>query len=199
MLPDDFSAFREAMEQVKPIQSRCVNRVQHYKVLPQPTVHRHRIDELEVLYTLEIDPWSSFMEEPGNTDTEESYAQSCIQHRVIRRLHRGSYMVNAEIDLHGLNSAEAMENLRAFINRCLYLNYRCVRIIHGKGLGSRGGHPVIKPLVLGWMRRCEPVLAFSRAPLNQGGHGATYALLKKNSRQSPESQTPSGGDTCYGS
>ena len=96
---------------------------------------------------------------------------------VLRRLRRGQYRVEDEIDLHGLTVQEASEQLSAFLRAARARQLRCVRIIHGKGLRSGTRGPVLKNTVNALLRRCDPVLAFASARPVAGGTGAALVLL----------------------
>ena len=100
-----------------------------------------------------------------------------IQATVLRRLRRGEYRVEREIDLHGLTVAEAKQELRSFLIRALEQHVRCVRIVHGKGLRSGPRGPVLKAAVNAVLRRTGAVLAFVSARPVDGGTGAVYVLL----------------------
>jgi DNA-nicking Smr family endonuclease len=100
-----------------------------------------------------------------------------VQHGVLRKLRRGQYRVQAEIDLHGLTAPEAKEELRSFLAYSLEHHFRCVRIIHGKGLRSGHRGPVLKGAVSSVLRRVGPVLAYVSARQVDGGTGALYVLL----------------------
>lgn len=97
----------------------------------------------------------------------------------MRKLARGGYSVQAEIDLHGMTVAEARERLSDFIEHSVLANNMCVRIVHGKGLGSGDRGPVLKSAVNRWLRRWDRVLAFVSARQVDGGTGAIYVLLQK--------------------
>ena len=100
-----------------------------------------------------------------------------IQLAVLRRLRRGEYRVQREIDLHGLTVAEAKQALREFLADALEQQVRCVRIIHGKGLRSGHRGPVLKAAVSAVLRRTGAVLAYVSARPVDGGTGAVYVLL----------------------
>lgn len=100
-----------------------------------------------------------------------------VQPRVLRRLRRGEYRMQREIDLHGLTAAEAKHALREFLIEALERRVRCVRIIHGKGLRSGHRGPVLKSTVSGVLRRTGAVLAYVSARPVDGGTGAVYVLL----------------------
>ena len=100
-----------------------------------------------------------------------------VQPRVLRKLRRGEYRVQREIDLHGLTVAEAKAALRQFLVHALERQVRCVRIVHGKGLRSGSRGPVLKAAVNAVLRRTGAVLAYVSARQVDGGTGAVYVLL----------------------
>ena len=113
-----------------------------------------------------------------DTDADLSFAQTGIGSDVLRKLRRGHWSLQGEIDLHGLRSDEARTALSGFLQQALKREWRCVRVVHGKGLGSPGRTPVLKQKVLRWLVQRTEVLAFVQAPANQGGAGALLVLLK---------------------
>ena len=98
---------------------------------------------------------------------------------MLRKLRRGEWVIQAQIDLHGLRSDEARDALGAFIRDCVRREVRCVRVIHGKGLGSVNKEPVLKRKVLSWLSQNSEVLAFCLARPADGGAGALIVLLQK--------------------
>lgn len=107
------------------------------------------------------------------------HRQDGIQHGVMRRLRRGHYRCQAEIDLHGMIVSVARECLAIFLRDCLEEGYSCIRIVHGKGLRSGHRGPVLKVKVAGWLRQRSEVLAYCSARQVDGGTGALYVLLKR--------------------
>ena len=106
-----------------------------------------------------------------------SFRRTYVRDEVMRRLKRGQIAVEAEIDLHGLRQHAAQAALRQFLNDCLHRGLRCVRVIHGKGLRSGPGGPVLKLSVHHWLHKVENVAAFAAAQPADGGSGAVYVLL----------------------
>jgi DNA-nicking Smr family endonuclease len=86
--------------------------------------------------------------------------------------------VQAELDLHGMTTDEAHDALSDFIVESRTLRFRCVRVIHGKGLTSPNKEPVLKGKVRRWLARWDEVLAYTEAPRHAGGGGALLVLLK---------------------
>jgi DNA-nicking Smr family endonuclease len=113
------------------------------------------------------------------------FHQPGVPTSVVRKLRRGHYRVQAEIDLHGLTVPEAKQALREFLAEALFQHIRCVRIIHGKGLRSGHRGPVLKGAVAGVLRRTGAVVAYVSARQVDGGTGAVYVLLSSESFTRP--------------
>ena len=101
-----------------------------------------------------------------------------IQDQVLAKLRKGRFAIERELDLHGMISRDAQAALGRFLLHCRHHDIHYVRIIHGKGHGSRDGKPVIKNKLNQWLQKIPQVLAFCSAPLHDGGTGAIYVLLK---------------------
>jgi DNA-nicking Smr family endonuclease len=110
-------------------------------------------------------------------DDELTFSRTYVRAEVMRKLKRGRIAVEAEIDLHGLRQHAAQVALQQFLNECVRRGLRCVRVIHGKGLRSGPGGPVLKLVVHHWLRKVENVAAFAAARPADGGSGAVYVLL----------------------
>ncbi len=119
------------------------------------------------------------------TDEALSYRRAGVGPDVVRRLRRGEWVVQAQIDLHGLRVDEAREALAEFLNGARKRGQRCVRIIHGKGLGSANREPVLKHKVLKWLVQRTDVLAFCQTRPDDGGSGALLALLQSTPLRQP--------------
>ncbi|MGC1520128.1 MAG: Smr/MutS family protein [Steroidobacteraceae bacterium] len=107
-----------------------------------------------------------------------SFQRAGVRIQSMRRLRRGLYPVEDELDLHGFNQAEARRRLAEFIARSRDGGCRCVRIVHGKGYRSGARGPVLKMAVNLWLRRHADVMAFVSARAIDGGSGAVYVLLR---------------------
>ena len=133
-------------------------------------------DEREVILESLHDPihW----DEDTEADRDASYVRLGINRQILRRLRRGEWHIQAELDLHGLNKVEAKHELAEFLFECKRRAIRCVRIIHGKGLRSPNREPVLKNHVRHWLMQRDEVLAFVEARPADGGSGAVVVLLK---------------------
>ncbi len=170
---EDAAAFRRAMADARPLNKTVLEPVR--KRIPAKARFT-RADERAVIGEILQSPSDEV--ESGSGDYL-SYYRTSVGGRTFRKLARGSYSVQAECDLHGLNVADARETLHGFIEDCLRHGLTCVRVIHGKGRGSGHGGPVLKRKVDGWLRQWDKVLAFVSARQTDGGTGAVYVLLKR--------------------
>jgi DNA-nicking Smr family endonuclease len=169
---DEVRLFREAVRGVRPLKSR--------PALPRaprarPQARFTRADRAAVLKeSLDGDP-----ADPALASGDELvFCRPPVRPQLLRRLRRGEFRVQREIDLHGLTVAEAKQTLRGFLVAALEQHARCVRIIHGKGLRSGHRGPVLKSAVNAVLRRSGAVLAFVSARQVDGGTGAVYVLLE---------------------
>ncbi|MEJ7669531.1 MAG: Smr/MutS family protein [Casimicrobiaceae bacterium] len=109
---------------------------------------------------------------------EQTFVRAGIGSDVLSKLRRGHWSVQSELDLHGYTTGEARDALADFLFDARSRRYRCVRVIHGKGLTSPNKEPVLKGKVRRWLTQWGDVLAFAEAPLNAGGGGAVLVLLR---------------------
>jgi DNA-nicking Smr family endonuclease len=165
--------FREAVKDAQPI--RHAHRIVPPAPRLPPVPVQSLIDEREVLLELVDPPITADM--ALETGDEANYARDGVPATVVRKLRRGHWVVQAELDLHGATREIARHLLADFLKECLRRELRCVRVIHGKGLGSRNREPVLKGKVKYWLQQRGEVLAFCQAPPVQGGGGALLVLL----------------------
>lgn len=172
---DDVGLFRRHMADARPLMRDTVTLP---PVRKRPGARFNRRDESAVFR-------ESAQADIAPTEFESgdsiSFQRPSVGRRNFRKLARGKFSVQSEIDLHGLTAGDAKIQLREFIQSSIDGGFRCVRIIHGKGLGSGGRGPVLKRNVDAWLRRWDAVLAFVSARQVDGGTGAVYVLLKKKS------------------
>jgi DNA-nicking Smr family endonuclease len=143
---------------------------------PLPLPLQHLLDEAAALQEAISDAVdiSSLLD----TDEHLSFRRPGVGPDVAQNLRRGKWSIQRQVDLHGLRSDEAREVLSAFIREVHKQGIRCVRVIHGKGLGSPGKAPVLKEKVRRWLVQRAEVVAFVQAPPAQGGAGALLVLLQ---------------------
>jgi DNA-nicking Smr family endonuclease len=112
-----------------------------------------------------------------DTDDHLSFRRPGIGPDVTRKLRKGEWSIQRQLDLHGLRSDDAREALGAFIREAHKQGIRCLRVVHGKGLGSPGKAPVLRNKVYSWLVQKNEVLAFVQAKPADGGTGALVILL----------------------
>lgn len=143
---------------------------------PEPVPRQTHREERAVLDALATEPADWTEHETGD---ELFYHQPGVQRRTIRKLRRGAYSITAELDLHGCTVQQARTRLAEFLRALDRRRQTCVRIVHGKGLGSPGRQPVLRSKVALWLARRRDVLGYCSAPSHDGGLGALYVLLRK--------------------
>lgn len=173
MTDDEFDLFRAATRDVKPLTHK---KIEPAAPKPQPMARFARADQRAVLRE-SLEP----VTDPAILETgdELSFRRAGVPDAILKKLRRGHFSVAAELDLHGLTGPQARHALREFLAEQLSLGAQCVRVIHGKGLGSGPRGPVLKNLVNRDLRRTEIVVAFGSARQLDGGSGAVYVLLNR--------------------
>jgi len=169
------TAFARAVGPVQPLPEQ--RRVHGHAPRPEPLPRQREADERAALREAlsdEVDVESLLL-----TDDGLSFRRPGLSADVVTRLRRGQWAIQAQIDLHGLRRDEAREQLAAFVRQALQHGQRCVRVVHGKGLGSPGREPVLKGKVQRWLAQCSEVIAFTQATRAQGGAGALVVLLQR--------------------
>ena len=151
-------------------------RVQLQVARPSPRAFQQALDDQAALRESLSDEFdvSTLLD----VDDQMSFRRPGIGHDVTRKLRRGDWSIQGQVDLHGLRSDEAREALGQFIRDAMRMGWRCVRVVHGKGLGSPGKTPVLKSKTQKWLVQKNEVLAFVQAKPAEGGAGALVVLLK---------------------
>lgn len=171
---EDLALFRKAMDGVRPLPA-ATGRVTLAGRKPSTRALQQEADDQAVLREMLADPEPDALE---SGDTLQ-YRAPGLPDAVFRRLRRGQYRLELELDLHGLNREKARAAIATFLALCQDRDLRCVRIIHGKGHGSPNSGPILKRALDGWLRKRRDVLAFCSARPVDGGTGAIYVLLRR--------------------
>lgn len=166
--------FRDSIGHVKPL--NAAPRVVPDTPRPLPIAHQRKADDEAVLQESLSDEFS--IDTLLEVDETLSYARSGIGADVLKKLRGGGWVTQGQLDLHGLRVDEAREAVGQFIRDSVKRGVRCVRIVHGKGLGSMNKKPVLKQKVRNWLVQKEEVIAFCTARAADGGSGAVMVLLK---------------------
>ena len=170
----DRDLFLQAAGKVQPVAAKDKAHLQKTPPIPVP-VQQQR-DEQAALKESMSDEFdvSTLLDSDGDL----SFRRPGIGPDVTRKLRQGHWSIQRQLDLHGLRSDEAREALGQFIREARKHGIRCVRVVHGKGLGSPGKTPVLKGRVQSWLVQKNEVLAFVQAKPAEGGAGALIVLLQ---------------------
>jgi DNA-nicking Smr family endonuclease len=177
--PDsDSGIFADAIGHVVPLRKTASERPARAR--PTPIARQRERDEAAALAESigDVVDAESLLE----TDDALSFRRRGIGVDVVRKLRRGVWALQDEIDLHGLRRDEAHARVAQFLREATRSGLRCVRVVHGKGHGSPGREPVLKARVKAWLVKHEDVLAFTHARPADGGHGALIVLLKASEK-----------------
>lgn len=182
--PNDEAMFRQAVEGVRRLGGARATRI-----APQPEINREIVTEdAEVIARLSDLVAGQGRFELLETDEYVEGARVGIDPRLLTRLRRGEFAVQAHIDLHGMTQSDAKEALEHFIVDAVRKGMRTVLVVHGRGLRSPGGMPVLKHGAAQWLSHGLTggyVLAFATARPADGGGGAMYVLLRRERRRAP--------------
>lgn len=176
LTPDDLALFQAAVRDAHPIAAH--GRIEPDPVATPPIPKSLLRDEQQAL----ADSLSDYIGWDDGLETGEElvFMRPGLRRDTLRKLRRGHWILQGELDLHGMVSVEARQAVAAFIAHCSKRGLRCVRIIHGKGLGSRNREPVLRTKVKHWLMQKDEVLAFCQARAVAGGSGAVVVLLKSS-------------------
>ncbi len=173
-LAREANLFRNSVGDVQPL--NAAPRVIHPPPRPLPIARQRMADEAAALEESLSDEFS--IDTLLDVDETLSFARPGIGPDVLRKLRGGGWVTQDQLDLHGLRTDQAREAVAHFVRDAIKRGFRCVRIIHGKGLGSMNKKPVLKQKVRNWLVQKEEVIAFCQARAADGGSGALMVLLK---------------------
>ncbi|MDR3412117.1 MAG: Smr/MutS family protein [Formivibrio sp.] len=172
--PSDHELFLQAVRGTLPLANP---RYPHPPRFPSPWPRQHHQEDARSVAEAMSDLWPWDELESGE---ELLFMRPGVQHESLRKLRRGEWLTQAELDLHGLTSESARLAVAEFLHHCHRNHLRCVRIIHGKGLSSVNREPVLKLKLKNWLAQRDDVLAFCQARPVDGGSGAALVLLKNH-------------------
>jgi|SRR5690554_1197717 DNA-nicking Smr family endonuclease len=169
----EFQLFREAVKGARPLNTKYVL---HTPPKPKPIPRQFILDERQALADSLSDDYIPAHElESGD---ELLYLREGHSPNILSKLRRGHWVVQGAIDLHGLYADEARAYVAEYLTECKKRGLRCIRIIHGKGLGSKNREPVLKHKLRSWLMQRDEVIAYAQAKPQDGGSGAVIVLLK---------------------
>lgn len=174
----DRELFRAVVKDAVPLAQAPTANVR--RAPPQPNPVQRDADEQAALAASQLALYPSPMswDIGADIEDEQSYLRAGVSPDLLRKLRRGQWTINAEIDLHNHTQDEAHEALMEFMRKARAADWRCLRIIHGKGLSSHQKIPVLRNKVRRWLQLKDEVLAYCEPRPNGGGSGAVLVLLK---------------------
>lgn len=178
--PDNERSFQEAMSDVVPLPGKRRKAIRS-PVTDMRPAHPAPDDEQEAIAYLRKLVRGSLEMDITFSDEYIEGSVSGLNPKLMKRLKKGQFPVQAHIDLHGLTKDEAQRKVRNFLVQSRNLGLRCVLIVHGRGLNSPDSLPVLKERLPIWLNRGPArkiVLAFATAMPYDGGTGAIYVLLR---------------------
>jgi len=159
------------------------NRADTGRAKPPPVASKRLADELDALRQSREtgSPHAGGWDVGLDTEPEQSFVRTGLNPDVLRKLRRGHWVVQAELDLHRHTVEEARFALAEFLATGRRQGWRCVRVIHGKGLGSPNREPRLRGKVRRWLQQRDEVLAYCEPRPSAGGAGAVLLLLRARS------------------
>ena len=185
--PEDKALFRDSVKDTVPLGAKrpisAPEKKTHKEEAPTAKAPRKK-PQIPKLENLEDFPLSDFSPQPVTGDQALEFIGSGISHKDMKRLKSGEFHVDGALDLHGSTAEEARHQFLAFLEKAQSQGWRCVRIVHGKG--KHGTEmPILKNLVNTWLRQLPSIIAFTSAPSRDGGTGAVYVLISRQSGENP--------------
>jgi len=178
--PEDAALFRAAVGEVQALPGQ--NRIEPQKPPRRPLL-RASAQPPEIPDTLsDVCPTKSSSGFAAENAPDE-FLRNGLPRMTLRKMRRGHWPVQDSLDLHGNTSDAARKLLQEFLHEAAQHGLRCVLVIHGKGMNSRGGEAVLRKLTRHWLAQRPDVLAYCDAPPGGGGSGAALVLLKVMSPQ----------------
>jgi len=187
--PQDIALFRRAMAHVTPIKDTRRAILPAMPVQAAEILRQRRERAMGEDAPAPLDVLSDQFHPASPSGNDSSFVRSGHGPDLLKGLRKGKWLAQASLDLHGNTLEQARERFDRFLQSCLAHQIRCVRIVHGKGYGSRDGEPVLKQTVRRWLRQLEAVQAYSECAEQDGGAGAVQILLRTNMVQSSEGST----------
>ena len=173
----DKALFRQAVKSVRPLAP--TNRA----ILPPvPTasapILKQRRQAAAGAEAVAPAPISDHYASPRLAPDSSHFVQAGHGPDLLKKLAKGKWPIGASLDLHGATLDEARLRMDSFLRSCLQHGIRCVRIVHGKGHGSRNNAPVLRETVRRWLTQLEDVMAYAECAERDGGAGAVQVLLR---------------------
>ena len=181
---EDAALFRKSVGPVKKVKSDLSQLTYQKKPKPYP-----KKSVTAVSANHKFDKHSEHAIEKLSHEDSISFVLPTLPRKTLSKLRKGQFGVNASVDLHGLTSQQAKQELSRFLHYSVEEGYQCIHIIHGKGYRSTNDHPILKNDINVWLRQHQDIQAFCSTPPKDGGTGAVFVLLKLSEKYGEQEYT----------
>ena len=113
-------------------------------------IYKHALKPAQLKQNYEV--YSNQHSHIISSEETMSYFQQPLSKNHLKKLQQGELLIQAKLDLHGLQIENARIILCDFITKHARLGYKCVLIIHGKG-GIYNEIPILKNHVHDWLQQ----------------------------------------------
>jgi len=168
--------FTQAMQEVKPLEHKAkvqLNNTTARKTY-RPDIHKQNI--ANTIYNHK--PSKARLKE---ADSPWVLHANGIAPDTLKKLANGQFPIDQHLDLHGMTRDKALQALEELVLTSLQQSYRVLCVIHGRGLHSPDGRPVLKNSVYQWLKT-EPISAHILAvtPVLNTAGGSCFILLRRD-------------------
>jgi len=168
--------FAEAMQQVQPIEKTD-------KIISPSTAIKKKVHK--DIHQRPIFPTQSPLRQVNSTLQEAGFPwvlrANGISSDILKKLSCGQFPINHNVDLHGMTRDQALSTLEQALLSSLQASDRVLCIIHGRGLHSPEGRPILKQSVYAWLKKgpmSGHILAVTPTPNTAGG--SCLLLLRRD-------------------
>jgi len=166
--------FRKTVGKVKRIKNN--NNKDAEKPKPTPRVKKNKENNIDL--SCKTNKTTSY-EKKVDGNTKLKFCRAGENNKEFKRLCQGKIRYGDELYLRGYTITETIEKLKKKMVSWQFDGIYCVKITHGKGLGSKEKFPAIKNKLNEFLREHPIVWGFCSAQQKHGGTGAMYVLFKK--------------------
>jgi len=166
-MSDEDDLFGKAMRGVRRIETKP-RRVAGRSKGSVPLTHRDRPEGI----VAETAP----RHRPESAEEPWVLKASGVSDASLRQLAGGRPGINAECDLHGMTRDEMYRTLSMLMEQAIDNGWRVLCLVHGRGLHSQEGRPVLKLAVYEWLRD-GPYAGWVLGVVPKAGTGGGSALV----------------------
>jgi len=176
---DELDLFAEAMGKVKPLQNS-----QKVHTEQNRTKTKQRLNAIQRTKPLTVHSHATSHRAKAANDTAWVLIADGISRETIKRLAGGQPPIGLSFDLHGMTRDAALSLLQNAFEQAMAEAVRTLCIVHGRGLHSQEGKPILKHAVYHWLQEGPFAHAILAAiPQPGSGGGACLVLLRRQYKQ----------------